>query len=382
MENKTNKKELSLWIECLTVIALATTLTFINCNKKEDDKTPLFAAAALASRGSGTVATATGTATGTGTGAAATYAIGGTITGLTATGLVLQNNAGDDLTLASGATSFTFITKVSGTYAVTVKTQPTGLKCTVSSGTGTATANVTNISIACVTLGFGNALEFGAVALKQHVTIGTIPDLRGASAYTIEMWVLIESGVTILGTKVTSDIPKIDIELSGTGLNVFQNNTQAGYRGTGAASITLSTWTHIAVVFDGTLAAADRLKVYKNGTLIAGAITGTVDTTTSATLGPVTLGAQPGSNPPTSSGFFYKGKMDDLRIWKVARTQAEIQNNRNTPLSNPTGESNLIAYYKFDSTSGTTLIDEKGSFNGTLQNMTDANWISSGANSN
>jgi uncharacterized lipoprotein NlpE involved in copper resistance len=87
MENKTNKKELSLWIECLTVIALATTLTFINCNKKEDDKTPLFAAAALASRGSGTVATATGTATGTGTGAAATYAIGGTITGLTATGI-------------------------------------------------------------------------------------------------------------------------------------------------------------------------------------------------------------------------------------------------------------------------------------------------------
>ncbi|MBK7058366.1 MAG: hypothetical protein IPH52_25625 [Leptospiraceae bacterium] len=61
MENKTNKKELSLWIECLTVIALATTLTFINCNKKEDDKTPLFAAAALASRGSGTVATATAT---------------------------------------------------------------------------------------------------------------------------------------------------------------------------------------------------------------------------------------------------------------------------------------------------------------------------------
>lgn len=381
MENKTNKKELSLWIECLTVIALATTLTFINCNKKEDDKTPLFAAAALASRGSGTVATATGTATGTGTGAAATYAIGGTITGLTATGLVLQNNAGDDLTVASGATTFTFATKTAA-YAVTVKTQPTGLTCTVSSGTGTATANVTNISIACVTLGFGNALEFGAVALKQHVTIGTIPDLRGASAYTIEMWVLIESGGTILGTKVTSDIPKIDIELSGTGLNVFQNNTQAGYRGTGAASITLSTWTHIAVVFDGTLAAADRLKVYKNGTLIAGAITGTVDTTTSATLGPVTLGAQPGSNPPTSSGFFYKGKMDDLRIWKVARTQAEIQNNRNTPLSNPTGESNLIAYYKFDSTSGTTLIDEKGSFNGTLQNMTDANWISSGANSN
>jgi hypothetical protein len=59
------------------------------------------------------------------------FSIGGTITGLTASGLVLQNNGADDLTVASGATTFTFATKVSGAYTVTVKTQPTGLVCTV-----------------------------------------------------------------------------------------------------------------------------------------------------------------------------------------------------------------------------------------------------------
>ena len=78
------------------------------------------------------------------------YSIGGTITGLTASGLVLQNNGGDDLTVDTGATSFTFPTRVIGAYAVTVKTQPTGLSCAVSSGSGTATTDISNVSITCI----------------------------------------------------------------------------------------------------------------------------------------------------------------------------------------------------------------------------------------
>ena len=42
-----------------------------------------------------------------------TYSIGGTISGLTSSGLVLQNNSTDDLSVDSGATSFTFSTKTS-----------------------------------------------------------------------------------------------------------------------------------------------------------------------------------------------------------------------------------------------------------------------------
>lgn len=82
-------------------------------------------------------------------GAGSSYSIGGTITGLTADGLVLQNNASDDLTVAANETTFTFATKVSGTYAVTVKTQPTGLTCAVSNESGTATADVSNVEVAC-----------------------------------------------------------------------------------------------------------------------------------------------------------------------------------------------------------------------------------------
>ena len=88
-------------------------------------------------------------ATGTGTG---TFTIGGTVTGLSGTGLVLQDNGGDSLTVtASGP--FTFKTAVTGTdvYAVTILTQPTGPSqtCVITGGTGTATANVTTVQVAC-----------------------------------------------------------------------------------------------------------------------------------------------------------------------------------------------------------------------------------------
>ena len=82
----------------------------------------------------------------------ATYTIGGSITGLTGTGLVLQDNGGNNLTVSANATSFTFTTSITsgGAYAVTVMTQPSGESCAVTSGDGTATSNITSVSIACV----------------------------------------------------------------------------------------------------------------------------------------------------------------------------------------------------------------------------------------
>ena len=61
----------------------------------------------------------------------ATYTIGGTVTGLTGAGLVLQDNGGDNLTVSANATSFTFSTAVAsgGAYSVTVLTQPAGQSC-------------------------------------------------------------------------------------------------------------------------------------------------------------------------------------------------------------------------------------------------------------
>lgn len=79
------------------------------------------------------------------------YTISGTISGLTASGLVLQNNGKDNLAIPSGATSFQFSTPVAykGTYKVTIKQQPRGLRCLVTNGSGVVTGNVSNVGISC-----------------------------------------------------------------------------------------------------------------------------------------------------------------------------------------------------------------------------------------
>jgi hypothetical protein len=92
---------------------------------------------------------------GGGGGATGSLTIGGTVAGLTGTGLVLQDNGVDSLTVTAGATKFTFKTAVAsgGKYAVTVQTQPTNpaQTCAVTTGTGSASANVTSVAVTCTT---------------------------------------------------------------------------------------------------------------------------------------------------------------------------------------------------------------------------------------
>lgn len=84
------------------------------------------------------------------------YSVGGTISGLTGTGLVLANGS-DTLPVSANATTFTFPTAVAfgATYAVTVTTQPTNMTCSVSNDAGTMPASaVTDVSIACSTTAY------------------------------------------------------------------------------------------------------------------------------------------------------------------------------------------------------------------------------------
>src|SRR5713101_4898396 len=93
----------------------------------------------------------TGSNPGSGPGAGpTTKTIGGTVSGLSGTGMVLEDNAKDDLTINANG-PFTFATAVTGVYAVTVKTQPSNptQTCTVTNGSGTATNNITNVQINC-----------------------------------------------------------------------------------------------------------------------------------------------------------------------------------------------------------------------------------------
>ena len=92
-----------------------------------------------------------------------TYTLGGSVGGLSGTGLRLQNGSGTPLAVSSnGAFSFPDPVTSGTTYAISVATQPTGPSqtCVVSNGTGTAGANVTSIGVSCST----NVYKLGGTA--------------------------------------------------------------------------------------------------------------------------------------------------------------------------------------------------------------------------
>jgi sugar lactone lactonase YvrE len=125
---------------------------------------------------------------GGGGGKPATYTVGGTITGLVASGLELANGT-MTVTVASGATTFEFAQAVpDGTqYAVTVMSQPAGEACHVMFGIGSVSSSaVTGIKVSCGVPalealagdfgGPGNADGIGAAARFDLHAIIAIPD--------------------------------------------------------------------------------------------------------------------------------------------------------------------------------------------------------------
>jgi len=118
-----------------------------------------------------------------------TYTVGGTTTGLTGSGLELQNNGVDALSIAVDG-GFVFATELDdlSAYAVTVSSQPTGQTCSVSNGSGTiAAANVTDVAVDCI----------------DDQVPPVIPDVPATPIPTLSEWALITLFV-LLGLVVVS----------------------------------------------------------------------------------------------------------------------------------------------------------------------------------
>ena len=103
--------------------------------------------------------------------------IGGTVAGLAGTGLVLQNNGGDDLAVAgNGAFNFETSVDAGSPYNITVLTLPANpaQTCSVSNAAGTATSsNVTSVSVTCSTGSFSvggtvSGLSGGGLVLRNN----------------------------------------------------------------------------------------------------------------------------------------------------------------------------------------------------------------------
>jgi 6-phosphogluconolactonase (cycloisomerase 2 family) len=147
------------------------------------------------------------------------YSIGGTVSGLSGTGLVLQDNGGDNLAVSANG-SFTFATKVNsgGAYAVTVLTQPTGQTCTVTNGSGTAMANVTNVTVTCaassgVTIGGTVSGLTGTVVLQDNGTDNLSVSQNGSFTFATP----VASGKTYAVTVLTQPTGQTCTVTNGTG---------------------------------------------------------------------------------------------------------------------------------------------------------------------
>ncbi len=141
----------------------------------------------LAACGGGGGGSSTGSSMGS---PSSTYTVSGKMTGLNASGLVLQDNGADNYSASSGATTFTFSTPLasSASFQVTVLTQPTGETCTVSNGTGTITADVTSVTVACAVntytiSGTISGLSNAGLKLLDYSGGETLPVAAGATHY-------------------------------------------------------------------------------------------------------------------------------------------------------------------------------------------------------
>lgn len=127
--------------------------------------------------------------------------------------------------------------------------------------------------------------------------------------------------------------------------------------------LSINAWNHIAFTFNGTT-----YLVYVNGRLVYTSLCAS--------------GKTPVNQPQSYIGKidnFFKGKIDEVRIWSVVRTESQI---RESMMSSIAGnETGLQAYYRMDYSDGTTLYDiSSNARNGTLTSMDPAtDWVSSDA---
>jgi len=119
----------------------------------------------------------------------------------------------------------------------------------------------------------------------------------------------------------------------------------------GGISLSLNKKSHIAYVYDGS-----SIKIYVDGQL------STSVSVSGLNIPAVKYQIQGGN------GEFVNAIHDEVRIWNIARTQTEIQNNMNKELN--VNETGLVAYYKMNEGSGTTLTDSAGTNDGTINGAT------------
>ncbi len=119
-----------------------------------------------------------------------------------------------------------------------------------------------------------------------------------------------------------------------------------------SAGVSANAWHHAAAVYS---TASNTLTLYVDGNQVA---QGPINRTSVGNGLPFQIGRN------GTTGNYWGGKLDDVRVWNVARTGAQIRANlANQYIGAPTG---LVGNWRFDEGSGSTANDMAGLATGTL----------------
>ena len=213
---------------------------------------------------------------------------------------------------------------------------------------------------------FDGANDYVRVADAPALSFGTGTT---DTAMTIEVWVRPDS-VSAVHEIVGKAGEYHLLFLHGALLLQLRDNSSSA-RTFVTASVNVSSWVgswhHIAVTYDGRggATASQGVTIYLDGVAVP---VGREDNPAYVAMenrsSPLDIGRD-----NEADGFAYAGGLDELRLWNVVRTQAEIQATMGTELTG--AEAGLAAYWRFNEGTGTSVADDSpGASTATLVNGT------------
>jgi len=198
-----------------------------------------------------------------------------------------------------------------------------------------------------------HALMFAGGATRQEVELDAV--CTPGNQYAVEAWVKPTDAsqyYTIVGQHGGAGDAKgtIDMHLGKARFLVTTSGLTQLYSD---SIIPSGVWTHIAGVYDG-----GHMRIYINGQQDTSTVkTGNI---TSANVRSTRIGGYAGSSAG-GTGWF-NGKIDEVRIWDVARSQEEIAGNMHSEIEAQAG-SGLIGYWRLNEGTGVVTADRSGNNN-------------------
>jgi hypothetical protein len=227
------------------------------------------------------------------------------------------------------------------------------------------------------------AKEIEDVSLQFGLTDSTIAvenstgsaERFNLSEFTFETWVIYYDKPGFFGQILSTEF--YEDGLRGWNLRVGDNDAldftiadgnESRLQPEEGATVPRNTWTHVACTFDGTY-----MRSYINGQMVGELEASDRDsihiTHTLEGAQPLTFGNSAGFMQPERRLI---GRLFDIRFWDVARSQAEIQADKDYILSGD--EENLVAYWPFAKNNPQlTIPDEISGLNLQLKNGTVTN---------